>query len=555
MMIPFAVTRAVVAIVLLTAAGFLTGCKFGPDFERPDPELERAWRDAGGPFVASPVDQIEWWREFNDPVLNRLVEIAIANNPDLQTAALSIVQARAARAVGFLSFFPFITGGAGAAHVNFSQTVKPEVEVDIPELGPIAAAVGARVPRPEVTLSDSLDYYSVGVDAIWEIDLWGVKRRNAEALKAQLAAAYAGYDDVLVSVIAEVALNYIEIRSIDERIEALRNILTLQENFQAITEERFESGQAMETDFLLAVTLTGITASGVPALEYQRRVSENAIVLLTGIPLGDLEAAMVEYKGIPLPPPSIAVGIPNDLLRRRPDVRRAELLAWEQAAEIGKAKGNIMPSLALIGGVGLKSTDSDRLFKSDSITGTYGAAASITSLINYPAFVQKVRLEDAQFEQALLNYEETVLEAKVEAENAMFGFLRLNERVEILAPSIDAVSRASDLAVAAYQQGKVIVSVPLVALTIYASQQDSLIATRAGAAMQVVALNKALGGGWELRQQEQLLPEELRERMKDRSDWWSFGGRWALDTQREVPKAKRPARHEGSPWKASDPVQ
>lgn len=531
-------TRLAITLALGILILPATGCLLGPDFESPEVEMSAAWRDESqGPFNRQPVTQIEWWKQFNDPVLNQLVEQAIANNHDLETAALNVVQARAGRVVGILNFFPLIMGKASAAHVNFSETVKPNIDVDIPELGPIAQAVIARAPKIEVTTSDNLNMYSAGLDAIWELDLWGSKRRNYEALVAEIQAAYAGYDDVLVSVIAEVAINYIEIRAADSRIAALRSVVAQQQHFFEITQARFEAKKAPETDVLLAQTLTGISESGVPALENTRRLSENALCILLGIAPQDLSALLGEGD-IPMPPASVATGIPADLLRRRPDVRRAEHQAHAQCARIGISKAEILPSFSLIGSIGYSSTDSDRLFDRESIGGAYGGTVSITKLINYPGFVQKVRMEDARFEQAMLAYEQAVLRASQEAENAMFSFLKTREQIEILTPSVQAAERASDLAVGAYNQGQVIVSVPLVALSIYGGQQDKVLAQRAAAAMQIVALNKALGGGWELRQHDELVPEATRERMKSRSDWWSFGGRHALRTHRGEPSGR-----------------
>lgn len=510
------------------------GCMLGPDFQTPEAPVAELWREAGQQgLTRQPVEQADWWRQFNDPVLDRLIEQAIANNNDLDRAALNIVQARTSRVIGLLTYFPFVKGGASAAHVNFSETVKPNIEVNIPELGPIAQAVLAKAPKIEVSTSDNLDMYSAGLDAIWELDLWGVRRRDNESIRAQLQAAFAGYDDVLVSVIAEVAVNYIEIRAADKRIESMRQVADLQRNFLKVTEERYAKGESPETDVLLAQTLTGMSDAAVPALENVRRVSENALCILLGTTPQDLSAQLGATAALPTPPASIAMGIPADLLRRRPDIRMAEHLAHAQCAQIGMAKADILPSFSLIGSIGYSSTDSDRLFDRESIGGAYGGAVSITRLINYPLFVQRVRKENVAFEQALIAYEQAVLTAAQEAENAMYGYLKSREQADILRPAVAAARRASELAVGAYQQGQVIVSVPLVALSILAGQEDRVIAQDATAAMQVVALNKALGGGWEWRQGEQLVPEATAERLKDRSEWRSFGGRWMLDTRRD----------------------
>jgi outer membrane protein TolC len=195
------------------------------------------------------------------------------------------------------------------------------------------------------------------------------------------------------------------------------------------------------------------------------------------------------------------------------------------------AKAAILPSFSIFGAIGLRSSDSDTFFESDSVRSTYGVVGSITNLINYPLTVQNVRIQDARFQEALLDYKSTVLRANAEVENAMYAYLKAQDQIAVLEGNVEVASETAQLTVDAYDQGKVIVSVPLVALSFLASQQDQIWAWRGEATVDYIALYKALGGGWENRIDQELVPEHIQEEMKKQADWWSFTGRHDLSTK------------------------
>jgi outer membrane protein TolC len=270
--------------------------------------------------------------------------------------------------------------------------------------------------------------------------------------------------------------------------------------------------------------------ASLPQLEAGRRQQENTLCVLLGKAPQTLEKELGASGTIPVAPIKNAVGIPADLLRRRPDVRVAENLAAAQCARIGMAKARIMPSFSIFGAIGLASSDSDNFFESDSVRSAYGGLTKVTGLINYPIIVEKVRAEDAQFEEALLYYRETVLRANLEAENSMIAFLKAQDQATVLEGNVQEALEATRLSLEAYKEGKVIVSIPLSALTFLSSQQDQMWAARGTTTTEFISIYKALGGGWETRVDQELVPEYISKRMKEQVDWWSFTGKHDLNT-------------------------
>lgn len=519
----------IVAVVLLA-----TGCMLGPKFKTPEVKTAKQWREMGQPkYTGQPADNIEWWKSLNDSVLNSLVQQAFEQNLSLQAASLRIVQARVARAATGLTFLPLITGTGSIAHADFSTNVKPEVEVDVNARQrrlPPAIRDQLRSNLPSVKVTPEMDVYDAGFDAIWEIDLWGKKRQHFRSAGEQMRAAYASYDAVMISLAAEVARTYVQIRTTDQRIAAMKELLGTMSGFATITEERFKKKEALITDVKLAKLLTGIVQSSIPLLESARRQQENTLCVLLGKAPQTLRQDLGTTGGLPIAPTQSAVGIPADLLRRRPDVRMAEHMAAAQCARVGMAKANIMPSFSVFGSIGLSSSSSENFFRSDSVRSAYGGLANINGLVLYPITVENVRYQDAQFEEALLNYRETVLNANLEVENTMFAFLKAQDEVAILEGNVKEALDTAQLTIAAYKQGKVIVSVPLVALMFLSSQQDQMWAWRGESTTDFVAIYKALGGGWQNRTDQELVPDYIRERMKKQVDWWTFTGNYDLST-------------------------
>jgi NodT family efflux transporter outer membrane factor (OMF) lipoprotein len=383
-----------------------------------------------------------------------------------------------------------------------------------------------------------LDTYDAGFDAVWELDIWGKNRQRVRIAQESIDEAYADYDDMRVSLSAEVARVYVGIRTTDQRLVSLRRVVSTMESFAEAARERHARGEAPVTDVKLAELLAGVSKAGIPELETARRQYENSLCVLLNKSPQSLDERLGLSAAIPTAPLESAVGIPADLLRRRPDVRAAEHAAAAQAARVGMAKASILPAFALFGGIGLASSTSSEFFDSDSVRGNYGALMNIDALINYPVSVQLVRIKDAQFQEALLRYQDTVLRANMEAENNIISFLRSQDKTEILKKNVRDANEAAELTLDAYREGKVIVSVPIDALSFLVTQEDQYCQWQGAAATDYVALYKALGGGWEPRIGQELLSEEIQERMKEQADWWSFTGKYDLRTD-----YVRPDRH------------
>lgn len=526
-------------LALFCSVASLSACKMGPNFVPPTPETADAWSLENDRLVGEPATDGDWWDSFEDPTLKALIEEAFAQNLDLRAASLRVVQARLGRTASFELLFPIPMGSAAYAHTFLSRNVKPEVDVTLPQvranvppgtpsLPPLLELTG----KPSVDITPELDIYQGGFDTLWEIDLWGEKRRGVEAASANLEAMYDAHRAMMVSVAGEVAATYIGIRTIDARIASIEGNIARMKEFQAVAEAR---AGAPESDRHLAATMVALAESGVPALRDARRRSLNALGGLLGRAPGNLPEIAAD-GAIPAVPARIALGVPADLLRRRPDVRMAEHLAHQQCAKIGKAKAAIMPSLKLFGALGLASSNLDQLFQTESVSAAYGGAVSVNGLLMYPFTVLRVRAEDARYEEALAAYESTVLDAARETEDAISAFFAAQEALPILAGGAESAALSTDAALGDYGAGRVDVGIAISALNDRAALEDRRIAALGASATGAVAIYKALGGGWVSREGEELVPEEVRERMKKRSDWRSFTGRKDLSTGRETEK-------------------
>lgn len=548
--IPMVTGRPAVIVIMILAL-FSSGCLFGPKFKTPVVPTEEKWREVTSTkFTGEPVDKIEWWKVYNDPILDSLIQQALRQNLTLQGAALRIVQARIARSASVELMFPWPTGGASFTHADFSTNVKPEVEIKSnrnlrrtgPIIDPLREEIRSEIRNslPTIDVTPELDIYDAGFDAIWELDLWGKKRQLVNAASNQLGAAYASYDDVMVSLAAEVARTYVNIRTLNQRLSAVRSLWGTMNQFVKITEERFNKKEALITDVKLAQLLAGIVESWIPPLETALRQQQNTLCVLLGKAPQSLDADIGTTGTIPTAPPQAAVGIPGDLLRRRPDVRLAERLAAAQCARLGRAKAEIMPSFSIFGSIGLRSTESNKFFKDDSVRSAYGGLVNLNGLTFYPFTVENVRLQDAQYEEALVAYQQTVLNANREVEDNMYAFLKALDETAILEDNVQAARETVALTEAAYKAGKVIVSVPLVALTFLASQEDQMWQWRGETSTDFIAIYKALGGGWQNRTGQELVPENIRERMKKQADWWTFTGKYDLRTMQDKNMERKP---------------
>jgi len=494
----------------------------GPDYTRPAAPVAEDWIETNDSIRTEPADDDAWWTVFDDPVLSNLVETAYRQNPSLRAAGVRVLEALARRGIAVGTLFPQVQEGFGSYQ-----------RAQLSENRALPAAVDSG-------FSD----WQLGFDAVWELDVWGRLRRNIESADASVLASVADYDDVLVSLIAEVASNYIQLRTFEEGLAVTRANVEIQERSFDIADSKYRDGAVSRLDSLQAASLLEDTRSQIPVFESNIRQSTNTLCVLLGIPPRDLQDILKGEKPIPSPPASVAVGVPADLLRRRPDVRRAERALAAQSAQIGVAKADLLPIFSLTGTIELAAEDFADLFKGDSFEG-FGGPSFRWAILNYGRIANNIRVQDARYQALVGDYEDTVLRAQGEVENAIAAFLGARRQVDHLTLSVDAAQDAVEVADIQYREGAADYTRVLNTQQSLVVEQDRLVRTRGTVALSLTALNKALGGGWDLRAGENFVPQESEQQMRDRTRW---GSMLATEGQEDDIEAAETGTESDSGW-------
>jgi NodT family efflux transporter outer membrane factor (OMF) lipoprotein len=493
---------------LVALAVMLSGCTMvGPDYVKPTTQEPKQWLKSTDPKIESKeVDFSDWWTVFSDPVLNDLIQAAYQQNLPLQIAGLRIYEARAELGIAFGFQFPQTQQGLGSASINQLSKNAPN-------------SVGA---------DRYYSNYDIGLDAAWELDVWGKFRRGVQTGVANLEASIADYDDILVSLTSEVANTFIRLRTSEERLAVARQNVVIQKRSFEIANVRFKAGAVTELDVTQAKSLLRSTEATIPGFETDVRQAKNALAILLGKLPGDIDAMLGGPGLIPEVPTEVAVGIPTELLRRRPDIRLAERQLAAQSAQIGFAKADLFPHFSLFGTLGFQASDhtgiqsnnSDfgDLIKKNSITYSTGAGFN-WDIFNYGRITNQVRVEDARFQELAVNYEDTVLRAAQDVEDAMVGFLQSQNAVFFLADAVKASKRSVDLSLIQYREGLVDYQRVLDTQRDLTSQQDNLVFTAGSVGLNLVAMYRALGGGWEIRGENDFIPASIKEEMETRTNW------------------------------------
>jgi NodT family efflux transporter outer membrane factor (OMF) lipoprotein len=372
----------------------------------------------------------------------------------------------------------------------------------------------------------------VGFDAAWELDLWGKFRRAVEANAANLDASIANYDEFLVTLTAEVARTYVRIRTFEERLAIARENVEIQKRSFQIAKVRFDAGEVTELDVAQAQALLKNTEALIPRLEAGLRQTNNALCILLGTTPGDLQDVIGKTQAfIPTAPKEVAVGVPAELLRRRPDIRLSEFRVASQSALIGVAKADLFPHFSLFGSIGFRSSngkftsqggpdgsDLEDLFKGDSLE-FFGGPSISWDIFNYGRIRNRVRVQDARLQQLIVDYQDTVLRAAQEVEDALVSFLRSQEEQMLLAQSVKAAKRSVDISMIQYREGMESYQRVLDTQRFQSEQEDFLAETMGSVALNLIAVYKALGGGWEIRKGNDFVSEETKEEMSKRTNW------------------------------------
>jgi NodT family efflux transporter outer membrane factor (OMF) lipoprotein len=455
------------------------GFKVGPSYQRPPAPLAPAWIDTASPRVQSvPADYSAWWRVFGDPVLDDLVRTAYAQNVNLRIAATRVLEARAQRAIAVGTLFPQEQTATGSfTHVQVSKNI-------------------ANVPPFPV-----FDDWATGLNASWEIDFWGKIRRLIESTDDLVEASVDDYDNVMVTLIGDLAAAYVQYRIFEQQIAYAREMVALESGSLKIATDRYKGKLTSELPVVQGTSLLEQLESTIPVLEIGLREANNQICVLLGIPPTEL-AGKLGQAPIPTSPPEVAVGIPADLIRRRPDLRSAERQVAAQNAQIGVAEASFYPAFFINGTLGYEAKDLARLFASGSFTGNIGPAFQ-WQILNYGRILNNVRLQDFKTQELVGVYQQKVLSAAQEVENGIISFLNARKETEHLAKSVQAARRAVQITNEQFRAG-VIDFTPVFVAEQFLQQQLGVYAQSQGdIALGLIAAYRALGGGWELRLAEQ----------------------------------------------------
>ncbi|MBI5578057.1 MAG: efflux transporter outer membrane subunit [Deltaproteobacteria bacterium] len=449
----------------------------GPNYRPPQAAVPDRWAGpVPEPAAALPdVDLARWWTVFDDALLSSLEERAVRSNLDLKQAEARIRQARAARASAASGLGPMLD-----ATGSFQRSRSPGRSSNWQD-GNTRGLVS--------------NNYDAGFDAGWELDIFGGIRRNLEAADADLLASVESRRDVLVTLTAEVARNYIELRSFQQRIDIARRNLAIQEHSARLTRQRFEGGFVSGLDVANANAQVATTASQIPLLEAAARQSIYALGILLGQEPAALVPELAPTSAIPAAPPAATAGVPSDLLRRRPDIRRAEAEIHAATARIGVATADLFPRFTITGSAGLSSGDFSSWLTWAQRFWALGPSAS-WRLFDTGRTQSNIAQQETLQEQALIAFRQTVLTALQEVENALIASTKEQERRQLLVSAVDANRKAVSLAKTLYTEGQTdFLSVLDAQRSLFLSEETLALSTDA-VSTDLVALHKALGGGW-----------------------------------------------------------
>ncbi len=480
--------QRLLSLTALVALFALSGCTVGPDYAQPEVEtVPDAWNAAATKGLAEGESSIQtWWMVFDDSTLTSLIERASTSNLTLREAMWRVEEARSLRGVVAGQRAPQVGLDGNANRSELSKN----------------GALGGIVPDE---LIEPANLFDLGVAASWELDLWGRIRRQVEAADAEVAASVEDYRDVLVSLYAEVAANYVNVRALQERLRLAHANVEGQEDTLRLTKDRFDAGLVSALDVAQAESNLANTRSLIPTLETLLTLALNRLAVLLAMSPGALDDELSGEAPIPQEPEAVTTGLPADLLRQRPDIRSAERRLAAQTARIGVATAELYPQFSLTGFLGLQSTSGGDLFNSDSVTWSVGlpirwrlfAGGSIRSQID---------AEKARTAQLIANYERAVLLALEEVEDAMVSYEKEVSRRARLAESVDATQRSLELVLTQYRAGLTDFQNVLDTQRTLLLREDEYAASEGIVIRNLVDLYRALGGGWDPDTAEQPVP-------------------------------------------------
>ncbi len=467
----YSIRYRVLPAAILTAS--LAGCirPVGPDYQAPEIVTADQWHQAlVAGFDAGEADFQTWWKDFNDPQLDSLIERAAQDNLDVRLASARIAEARAFLGIATGERYPDVNGVGGAQRRRASGGILPGLQ-----------------PSPN-------NFTNVGVEASWEFDLWGRVKRSVESASANYAASVENYRDVLVILYADIGSNYVQLRQLQERLHFARSNVETQRETLSIVEARYKAELAPALDLRQAELNLATTESSIPELEKSIIQTINRLNVLLGLQPGELYDELLVAGQIPPPPETLVVGIPADLTRRRPDIRRAERNLAAQTAAVGVAAAGLYPSFFLAGDFGY-STVGGSLLESRNETWSVGPFFS-WNLFDGGRVRNAIRVEEARTEQLLAIYEQTVLRSLQDVEDSLVAFAEERKREESLQRAVVASLEAVRLVRELYKRGLTDFQNVLDSQRSLFIQQDRLAESRGNVTLNLISVYRAVGGGW-----------------------------------------------------------
>lgn len=489
-------------LALLCAALTLNACTMlGPEYREPEVTWLSDWEtdlygQTGDPGQQADIDLRFWWQLFDDPVLNGLIESARQENPSLRIAGLRILESRAMLGIARSSLYPQVQQLNGT--VNYVNTRQH---------GGVSNA------------DQDFTSYQAGLNLGWELDFWGRFRRGIESADAAFFASITNQRDAQVLLSAQVADLYFAYRTNRLRVAIARKNADIQQRSYDITRQIYESGQDSELDLQQAKTQYLATLSTIPGLEITLTQTRNALAALLGRAPGDLPELAGDAEDaqqLPVVEPLVIRDIPARLLMRRPDIRSAAWQVAAQSAQIGIAEADLYPAISLLGSIGWSGNS----LNATPDTGSLAVGPSFTwNIFDYDRIENNVRVQDARLQEAIENFQNSVLQAAFEIDNAAISVVKTREQKKVLGESVTAAKRSLELASTRYREGYSDFQRVLDSQQAVFSQTDRELVNHGSHINAVIGLYKAIGGGWLDTPVEQLVPEATRKSMKTRSDW------------------------------------
>jgi NodT family efflux transporter outer membrane factor (OMF) lipoprotein len=489
---------AAAGAAVLFAAGCTTvdqwvqnGFKVGPKFDAPAAPVSAAWIDTGDPRIGQAPQRDDWWSVFNDPVITSLVDTAYRENLDLKSAGTRVLQAQAQRNIAAGNLFPQTQNAIGDyLHAHIAPNLNVISGPSLPQFG--GTSVG---------LPNNLNVWATGFNTSWELDFWGRLRRQVESSNADLGGSVEAYRAALVTLTADVVTNYVQLRTFQQRLVYARRNVEIQKGSLRLAEARLADGKATALDVKQARSSLAQTEATIPPLVIGLRQANDQLCVLLGEPARNLIPGLGDGP-IPDVPPMVVAGIPADLMNRRPDVRRALRAAASQSAKIGVAEADFYPQIGVTGFGGFASDDlTNLLFQGKSFTALVLPDFS-WKILNYGRVLNNVRMQDAKFQELVLEYQQTVLTAGREVEDALVGFLQYQLQARSLEESVKEAEDSVELVMAQYKGGIVDFNRVYTVQSQLLTQQDQLAIARGNIALNLIAVYRALGGGWTVFENE-----------------------------------------------------